>query len=90
MTVELKPEVEAFIRKRLESGAFATAEEVIERALEFLSLEEDWLAENREHIAAKIQEGWDEAQTGELIEADEVRANVQKGKENWLKEQRLG
>jgi plasmid stabilization system protein ParE len=37
----------------LESGAFSTPEEVIERALEFLSLEEDWLAEHRDEIAAK-------------------------------------
>ena len=34
MTVELKPEIEALIQKRIESGAFSSAEEVIERALE--------------------------------------------------------
>jgi Arc/MetJ-type ribon-helix-helix transcriptional regulator len=36
MTVELKPEIEALIQKRLQTGAFSSAEEVIERALEFL------------------------------------------------------
>jgi len=36
MTLALKPEMEALIQKRRQSGAFSSAEEVIERALEFL------------------------------------------------------
>lgn len=47
------------IQKRLQSGAFSSAEEVIERPLELLSAEEDWLAENREEIETQIQEGGD-------------------------------
>jgi antitoxin ParD1/3/4 len=86
MTVELKPEIEALIQKRLQSGAFSSAEEVIERALEFLSAEEDWLADNREEIAAQIQEGWDEAQRGELIDGERVRAEMQQFKEDWKKQ----
>lgn len=88
MTVELKPEIEALIQKRLQSGAFSSAEEVIERALEFLSAEEDWLADNRETIAAQIQEGWDEAQRGELIDGESVRAEMQQFKEDWKKQRR--
>ena len=30
MTLELKPEIEALIQKRLQSGAFSSAEDVIE------------------------------------------------------------
>ena len=88
MTVELKPEIEALIQKRLQSGAFSSVEEVIERALEFLSAEEDWLADNRDEIAAQIQEGWDEAQTGELTDEENVRAEMQQFKADW-KKQRL-
>lgn len=76
MTIELGPATEALIRKRLETGAFASPEEVIERALEVLS-QQDWLAENRHQIAAEIQEGWDQAQSGTLIQGDEARANMQ-------------
>jgi antitoxin ParD1/3/4 len=86
MTVELRPETEALIRKRLETGAFASPEEVIERALELLS-QQDWLAENRDQIAAEVQEGWNEAQSGELIEADQVRAKMQERKRDWAKQQ---
>jgi antitoxin ParD1/3/4 len=88
MTVQLKPEIEALIQKRLESGAFSSAEEVIERALEFLSAEEDWLADNREEIATQIQGGWDEAQRGELTDGQNVRAEMQQFKEDWRKQRR--
>jgi putative addiction module CopG family antidote len=87
MTVELKPEIEALIQKRLQSGAFSSAEEVIERAIEFLSAEEDWLADNRDEIAAKIQAGWDEAQRGELTGGENVRAEMQQFKEDWKQRQ---
>jgi antitoxin ParD1/3/4 len=83
MTVELRPEVEALIQKRLQSGAFSSAAEVIERALEFLSAEEDWLADNRATISAQIQDGWDEAQRGELTDAEDVRTEMQQFKEDW-------
>ena len=88
MTIELKPEAEAIVRKRLKSGVFASPEEVIERALEFLAVEEDWLAENRDELTAKVQEGWDAAQRGELIDAVQVRDNLQKKKEEWLEQRR--
>jgi Arc/MetJ-type ribon-helix-helix transcriptional regulator len=73
MTLELKPEIEALIQRRLASGALSSAEEVIERALEFLTAEEAWLAENRDMIASRIQEGSDEAQRGELTNDEDVR-----------------
>jgi len=56
------------MQRRLESGAYANPEEVIERALKFLAVEEDWRDVNREEIAARIQQGWDEAERGELID----------------------
>jgi len=88
MTVELKPEIEALIERRLRSGAFSSVEEIIERALEFLSAEEDWLADNRDEIAAQIQEGWDEAQRGELTEGGNVRSEMQQFKAEWKKQRR--
>jgi putative addiction module CopG family antidote len=88
MTVELKPELEAMIQERVRSGAFSSAEEVIERALEYLNAEEDWLTENRARIAADIEEGWAEAQAGELISGEEISAEMQQFKEEWKKQHR--
>jgi len=81
--VELKPEIEALIQKRLESGAFASAEEVIERALEILGAEEDWLEDHRDMIASQIQEGWEEAQRGDLTDEGSVRSEMAQFKEGW-------
>jgi len=83
MTVELRPEIEALIQKRIQSGAFSSAEEVIEHALQFLSAEEDWLPDNRDEITVRIQEGWDEAQRGELTNGEDVRTEMQQFKEDW-------
>ena len=61
---------------------------MIERALEFLSVEEDWLADNHAQIAVQIQEGWAEAHRGELTDGESVRAEMQKFKEDWEKQRR--
>jgi len=57
MTIELRPEDEKLIRKRLRSGAFETAEEVVHDALASQSAEAEWLDENREAIQEKIARG---------------------------------
>ena len=86
--VELKPEIEAIIQKQLQSGAYSKPEEVIERALEFLVAEEDWLAANRAEIAVQIEEGWDETQKGELTDAEQVRVEMRQFKEDWKHQRR--
>ena len=35
-------------------------------------IEEDWLATNRAETEPQIQEGWGEAERGELIDGDDV------------------
>ena len=89
MTVELTPALEALIQKRLQTGAFSSVDEVIERALVFLSVEEDWLTDNREEIANQIQEGWDEAERGELTDGETVRAEMQQFKDDWKKQRQM-
>ena len=86
MTVELTPSIEALIQRRLQSGAFSSVEDVIERALEILSAEEEWLVDNRELVAAQIQEGWDEAQRGDLTDEETVRVEMRQFKEDWKRQ----
>jgi antitoxin ParD1/3/4 len=88
MTVHLSPKMETLVRQQIESGAFATAEEVVERALESWAHEDDWISQNREEVAAMIEEGWESAQRGELLDEEAVRAEMQKFKEEWLKQRR--
>src|SRR5713101_2111373 len=51
MTITLRPEHEKAIERAIQSGAYQNPDEVIERALEVLRSEDDWLHEHKEQIA---------------------------------------
>lgn len=44
---------------------------------------ESWLAENRDDIAAKIEEGFAAAQRGELSDEEQVRSRMETKKREW-------
>jgi predicted transcriptional regulator len=87
MAIEIRPEVEALIRRDVESGisGSVSAEEFVERAVLQFHQQESWLLENREEIAAKIEEGWASAQRGELFSPEQVRERLRAKKQAWLK-----
>jgi antitoxin ParD1/3/4 len=84
MPVTLQPEHERLINEALKSGAYQSSEEVIMRALELLRHRDGWLAVNR----AKIDEGYAAAQRGELLDPDQVRAQMEERKRAWRSGQR--
>jgi len=86
MKIELKPEDEQLIQKRLQSGAFDTVDEVIHDALASQDAEETWLQENREAINAKISRGLTQLNSGQGTSGDLARARLQKLKAAWLAE----
>jgi len=88
MEIRLKPEVEAMIREDLERGPYKTAEELIEQAVSEFHEREDWLAQPREEIARKIEEGWESAKQGNLMDPDEVKSAMAAHKAAWLKANR--
>jgi putative addiction module CopG family antidote len=88
MKIELKPEDEQLIQKRLQSGAFRTIDEVIHDALSSQDAEEDWLQENREIINAKISRGLAQLTSGESISGDLARTRMQARKAAWLAERK--
>jgi antitoxin ParD1/3/4 len=83
MPITLQPEHERLIAEALRSGAYQNPEEVIKRALELLHNRDAWLAENR----IKIDEGCAAAQRGELIDPDQVRAQLEERKRVWHSQQ---
>jgi Arc/MetJ-type ribon-helix-helix transcriptional regulator len=80
----LQPEHERLIAEALRSGVYQDSGEVIQRALELLRDRDAWLAENR----ARIDAGYAAAQRGELIDADQVRVQMEEKKRVWRDEQR--
>jgi putative addiction module CopG family antidote len=90
MEIRIRPEVEELIRQDVQTGAYDTVENYIEHAVSLLHEQEAWLAAHREEVRAKIEEGYTAAQSGILIDADDVRARLNLRKKTWLDEQRRG
>jgi Arc/MetJ-type ribon-helix-helix transcriptional regulator len=88
MRFDVPPDLEALVQKRLASGAFASAEEVFRRALEAQDAEESWTEEERRALAGHIEEGYLQAERGEVIDGDRARREIQSMKERWLQEKR--
>ena len=83
MQLNVPPDLEALINKRLSSGAYHSAEEVVRRALEAQDAEESWTDEERRAHEAHIENGYQQAERGELIDGEQARQNIQSMKERW-------
>ncbi len=84
MTITLRPEHEKVVTQAVESGAYRSPNEVIERALEVLRAEEVWLLEHKDEIAEKIDRAFGQFERGESLSAEESRADMEKRKAAWL------
>jgi putative addiction module CopG family antidote len=83
MQLNVPPDLETFINKRLSSGAYTNAEDVLRRALEAQDAEESWTDEERRALSAHIEEGYQQGERGELIESAQARRDIQAMKEHW-------
>jgi antitoxin ParD1/3/4 len=81
MQLNLPPDLETLINKRLSSGAYTNAEDVLRRALEAQDAEESWTDQERRALSAHIEEGYQQAERGELIDGAQARREIQAMKE---------
>ncbi len=73
MTIELKPEHQQMIDLAIRSGVYHDPGEVLDQAFEIIRAQldcEDWLAEQREAVAAQIATGFAQAERGELMDGE--------------------
>jgi antitoxin ParD1/3/4 len=88
LNVSLTPELEQFINARVASGRYQSASEVVREGLRILEEREEGrqtaLRELRELIAA----GLEEAKRGELLEGEEVMAELMRRHEDRVRESR--
>ena len=75
--IKRPPDLETLINKRLSSGGYTNAEDVLRRALEAQDAEESWTGEERQALAAHIEEGYLQAERGELIDGAQARREIQ-------------
>jgi antitoxin ParD1/3/4 len=83
MQLTVPPDLETLINKRLSSGAYASAEEVLRRALEAQDAEESLTDEDRRALSAHIEEGYQQAERGELVDSAQARREIQAMKDDW-------
>jgi Arc/MetJ-type ribon-helix-helix transcriptional regulator len=83
MQLTVPPDLETLINKRLSSGGYSNAEDVLRRALEAQDAEESWTDEERQALSAHIEEGYLQAQRGELIDGAQARREIQEMKDGW-------
>jgi len=73
MILELKPEQQRLLDRAAQSGM--SPEEVLDQAFAVIHEQygnEDWLLADREAIAAQIEEGFAQAERGELVDAEQA------------------
>jgi Arc/MetJ-type ribon-helix-helix transcriptional regulator len=83
MQLNVPPDLETLINKRLLSGGYTNAEDVLRRALEAQDAEESWTEEERQALSAHIEQGYLQAERGELIEGEQARREIQAMKDDW-------
>jgi hypothetical protein len=77
MTIELKPGDEELIQKRLRTGGFADAQEVIHHALQIQDADAEALELHRREIGEKIDRAIAEFDQGGGVPESQVRARLQ-------------
>ncbi|HUY81907.1 MAG TPA: hypothetical protein VMU92_09305 [Acidobacteriaceae bacterium] len=80
MTIELRPELEALVLKDIQLGLYGSVEEYLEKAVMLLHNQEAWLSSHRNEIAAKIEEGWQAAERGEITTYEQLTEELRRRK----------
>jgi len=84
--ITVTPEQQELIDNAVRSGAYSSPDQVIRRALEVLSGEDEWLRAHRQPIHEKIGRGLAQLDRGEGIAGDQAWARLQERKAAWLNE----
>jgi Arc/MetJ-type ribon-helix-helix transcriptional regulator len=86
MQINLPSDLEKLVSKRLSSGAYSSVEDVFRRALEAQDAEESWTDEERQFLSGHIEEGFLQAERGDLIDGAQARDEIQAMKDDWRAE----
>ena len=78
MNVSLTEELEELVQKKVESGRYTSASEVIRAGLRLLEQEDELRATRLEAVRAQVREGIDQAERGELVDGELAVERVKK------------
>jgi antitoxin ParD1/3/4 len=83
MQLNVPPDLETLINRRLASGGYESVEDVLRRALQAQDAEESWTEEERQALSTHIEEGYQQAERGELIDGAQARRDIQAMEGDW-------
>ena len=72
VNISITPELEAFLRSRVQSGRYQTTSEVVREALRLLERQEQERDAALKRVRTKLRRGAAQAERGELIDGDEI------------------
>ena len=67
LNVSLTPELEEYISSKVQSGSYTSASEVVREGLRLLQASEESKVEWAISARAKVERGWQQAQSGQLV-----------------------
>ena len=72
MDINLTPELEQLVQSKVKSGRYNSASEVVHEALRLLEQRDEVFTLRKEEFRKQIEEGWQSAQCGEVVDGEEV------------------
>ena len=72
MNVHLTPELEQLVQSKVKSGRYNSASEVVREALRLLEQRDEVFTLRKDEIRKQIEEGWQSAKRGEIVDGDDV------------------
>ena len=72
MNLHLSPELEQLVQSKVKSDRYNSASEVVREALRLLEQRDEVFTRCKEEIGEQIEEGWQSAEHGELVDGEEV------------------
>ena len=76
VNISLTPELDAFLQSRVRSGRYQTTSEVVREALRLLERQEKERKAGLQQLRTKLARGAAQAERGELVDGDEVFAEL--------------
>ena len=78
MNISLTDDLEELIRRKVESGRYSSANEVILAGLQLLEQEDKRMEPGFVALRTQVQEGIKQAERGELVDGEEAVVRVKK------------
>ena len=72
MNVHLTPELEQLVQSKVKTGRYNSATEVLREALRLLEHRDEIFTRRKDEIREQIEEGWQSAERGDLVDGDDV------------------